>query len=204
MGYLLITGPTFEPITLAQAKVHLKTDPNDTSEDAFIGNLITSVREQAEWYTRRVLCDQTWELRQNIFDKARIDLEKTPVRSITSIKYIDLAGIEQTIPTSPTCIYSLVTGREPYAAQLGIYLIWPVPRGDQDGIKIRFQCGYAYPDPETPANIIDNIPASFKAAILLGIGHLYEHRESVVPGGTFHEMPMGFYDLLNPYRLFTL
>lgn len=201
MGYILITGPAFEPITLAQAKVHLKTDPADTSEDTYIGGLITAVREQAEWYTRRVLFDQTWELRQNIFDKARIDLEKTPVRSITSIKYISIPGIEETVSTS---IYSLVQGREPYGVQLGIYLIWPVPRGDQDGIKIRFQAGYAYYDSSTPPVLIDNIPQSFKSAILLGIGHLYEHRESIVAGGAFHEMPMGFYDLLNPYRLFTL
>jgi uncharacterized phiE125 gp8 family phage protein len=201
MGYIMITGPAWEPITLEQAKVHLKTDPTDTSEDLYISGLISTAREQAEWYTRRVLVDQTWELRQNIFDRAKIDLEKTPVRSITSIKYINLSGVEVSVDPS---IYSLITGREPYAVQLGIYLIWPVPRGDQDGIKIRFQAGYAYTDPEDPTKIIDNIPASFKSAILLGIGHLYEHRESVVPGGSFHEMPMGFYDLLNPYRLFTL
>ena len=201
MGYYLITGPTFEPVTLAEAKLQLKVESSVTIEDTLITNIIKAVREQAEWYTRRVLCDQTWELRFNIFSQARFDLEKTPTRSITSIKYVDFNGVEQTIPTTPSCIYSLDTSREPYGAQLGIYQIWPVARGDQGGIKIRFQTGYAY---YTNNVLTDNIPASFKAAILLGIGHLYEHRESVVSGGSFHEMPMGFYSLLDPYRLFTV
>lgn len=198
MGYILITGPATEPVTLAEAKMQLKVESSVTTEDTLINNIIKAVREQAEWYTRRVLVDQTWELRQNIFDKALILLEKTPVRSITSIKYIDLGGVEQTVSDTT---YSLVQGREPYGVQLGLYLIWPVPRGDQDGIKIRFQAGYYYTTGQT---VTDNIPGSFKAAILLGIGHLYEHRESVVSGGAFAQLPMGFYDLLDPYRLYSL
>lgn len=40
-----------------------------------------------------------------------------------------------------------------------------------------------------------------KAAMLMFIGHLYEHRESVIIGSTAIEMPLGTTRLLDQYRV---
>ena len=52
-----VTEPTVDPISLDQAKAHLRIDSND--EDALITSLITTASRWAEDY-----CDRTWILTQ--------------------------------------------------------------------------------------------------------------------------------------------
>ena len=56
----LITPPAVEPVTLADAKAHLKVDTTD--DDALITALITAARARAEWHTGRALITQSWTL----------------------------------------------------------------------------------------------------------------------------------------------
>lgn len=49
MGTLKITDATVEPVTLAEAKLHLRVDHN--AEDALITALITATRQAAEFRT---------------------------------------------------------------------------------------------------------------------------------------------------------
>lgn len=44
-----------EPVTLAEAKLHLRINPGDTSEDGLIKDLITAAREFCENYTGKEL-----------------------------------------------------------------------------------------------------------------------------------------------------
>ena len=60
MPSVLVTAPAAEPLTLAEAKLHLRVD--DTADDALIGALITAARQHAEHDTRRALVTQTWKL----------------------------------------------------------------------------------------------------------------------------------------------
>lgn len=43
-----------------------------------------------------------------------------------------------------------------------------------------------------------------KAAMLMFIGHLYEHREAVIIGATAIEMPLGATRLLDLYRVYSV
>ena len=92
MGYQVITPPT-EPVTLADARLHLRV--TDTAEDALIGVWITAAREACEHYTQRSIGSQTLELRLDEFPDGAIDLPRSPVTAITSLKYIDTNGTEQ-------------------------------------------------------------------------------------------------------------
>jgi uncharacterized phiE125 gp8 family phage protein len=188
MGLKLITGPTTEPVTTAEAKLHLKIETADTADDTLIANLIAAAREWSEQYTRRAFISQTWELGMDEFEE-EILLEKTPVSSVTSIKYYDTAGAEQTLATT---VYGLSQHEEPNFIYLKYLQIWPTIRGQEDDIKIRFVAGYT------------TVPASVKAAILLIVGHLYENREDVVVGRQVNDLPKGARYLLDPYRLFTV
>jgi hypothetical protein len=46
----------------------------------------------------------------------------------------------------------------------------------------------------------ENVPAPINEAILQLVAHLYENREATLIGLTAQALPMGFLDLLEPYR----
>jgi len=56
----LITPPALEPISLADAKTHLRVDL--TEDDTLISALISATRDYVERYCRRGLLTQTWLL----------------------------------------------------------------------------------------------------------------------------------------------
>jgi len=188
MGYKLITGPATEPVSLAEAKLHLKIETADTADDTLIAILIAAARESAEQFTRRAFIAQTWELQKDCFEDGEIQLRKTPVQSVTSIKYYDVNGVEQTLATT---VYGLNQADEPNEVYLKYGQLWPQVRGEENDVKIRFVAGYT------------TVPSSVKAAILLIVGHLYENREDVVIGRQVNDLPKGSKFLLEPYRLFS-
>jgi len=55
-----LSDPSIEPVTLTQAKLHLRED--DDAHDDEITALITGAREWAEDFTGRALVDQMWRL----------------------------------------------------------------------------------------------------------------------------------------------
>lgn len=74
--YKVITAPTPEPVTLAEARLQIKAD-SDTTEDTLITGWIKSARKIAEQYTGRALAPQTLEMALDCFpggDDDYIDL----------------------------------------------------------------------------------------------------------------------------------
>lgn len=197
MAYKLITAPSSEPVSLAEAKLHLKLDA-DTTDDTLITALISAARDRCEQYCNRAFITQTWEVTLNEFPEeedvqdAVIYLEKPPIASITSIKYYDTEGVLQTLPSS---VYALDENAEPGTVYLKYGQVWPFTYEVQNAVTVRFVCGW------TSAA---NVPAGIKAAMLLLIGHLYAHREAVNFGNIVTEVPLGMEYLLDPYRIVRL
>jgi len=196
MGWKLKTGPTVEPVTLTEVKLHLKlaTVTADaeayTDEDTLLTALIQAAREQAEKYTNRALINQTWEYYLDEFPDGDIPVHVSPLSSVTSITYIDSDGVTQTLATT---VYQADTTVEPGKIFLKYGQLWPSTRTVPNAVVITYVSGYG----STAASV----PASIRAAILLIIGHLYEHRENVTVGVTANDMPQGAYFLLDPYRV---
>ena len=71
---------------------------------------------------------------------------------------------------------------------------YPDTIGEADAVKVTFTVGYG----ATAADV----PESFKAAILLLVGHLFENREAVATGLTVTEVPLAWKYLLNSYRIY--
>ena len=94
MALKLITAPTVEPVTLAEAKLQCREDGNEN--DARITGMISGARHLAEQKTGRAMAPQTWELSADCFP-AEFTLPMPPVVAVTSVKYTDEAGAEQTI-----------------------------------------------------------------------------------------------------------
>lgn len=199
MAVRLITPPAVEPITLAQAKTHLRVD--DTAEDDLISALISASRTYCEKHTGRAFITQTWELVIDQFPAlplTGIAVPMPPLQSVTSVKYDDTGGVETTLGTIE---YEVDTASEP-GWVVPVTTGWPTSIFDGiNAVRIRFVAGYA-PGTDSPIDLAANVPASLKAAMLLHIGQLYENREDVIVGTTITRMPTGgVMDLLHQYRV---
>ncbi|GGA54196.1 head-tail connector protein [Pelagibacterium lentulum] len=60
MASYLVAGPVDEPISLAQAKAHLRIE--DDAEDGLIESLIAAARTHLEAITGSALLRQTWRV----------------------------------------------------------------------------------------------------------------------------------------------
>jgi len=59
VGLKLVTPPAVEPVTLDEAKAHLRLDSNE--DDTYVSALIAAARERVELFLRRALITQTFE-----------------------------------------------------------------------------------------------------------------------------------------------
>src|SRR5690242_18545156 len=104
MNIKVITPPTSEPITLEEAKLHLRVDGVD--DDTLITMLITAAREEVERLSFHALMTQTLELILDVwpYDKSvfpgwpygKIKIPRPPLQSVTSLTYKDSTGATTT------------------------------------------------------------------------------------------------------------
>ncbi len=186
MASVVKTAPATEPLTLAEAKLHLKQD--EIADDALITSLIVAAREQCESKTQRKFITQTWTSYWDNFP-TRFVLPFAPTISITSIKYLDEDGNEQTLNADQ---YELDPAREPGLIQKKYEVTWPDTRTIQNAVYIEAIYGYG---------AAAAVPDSIKAAMKLLIGHWYENREEVVTGIIATPIPVTADRLLFPYKL---
>jgi uncharacterized phiE125 gp8 family phage protein len=196
MAIRLITAPTVEPVTLAEAKAHCRVDHDD--DDARISAYIAAARNDCEEWTARAFITQTWELVIDEFPTNEIMIPKPPLQSVTSIKYDDGAGVEQTLgitdyevdaASQPGWIVPVITGW-PTSLWTGI-----------NAVRIRYVAGYD-PDTNSPIDYAANVPPSIKQAMLLQIGEYYDNREDIIVGTVVNKLPVGGVEsLLRMYRV---
>lgn len=198
MKYRVITPPTVEPLTLEEARTHLRIEPfgspPEHPDDAYISSLITVAREFCEQYLERSLATQTIQLLADEFYPP-IRLINAPIQVIDSVTYVDVDGVTQTLSNS---IYELDSYGNRVRLKYG--QSYPATRIQEDAITVTYTAGYTNgTSPDTYP-----LPAPIKAAMLLIIGNFYENRQQDVLGNTrisFNSLPLGVYNLLQPYRL---
>jgi uncharacterized phiE125 gp8 family phage protein len=185
--FVLVTPPATEPVSLSEAEAHLRLDDDDTD---VVLRLITSARQFVEKYLGRALVAQTWDLAIDEFPAGAIVLAKGRLASVTSVTYRDADGAEQTLATSAYQVDDVsVPGRVLPAPGTS----WPETEADRvNAVRVRFVAGYG---------AAADVPGPIKAAMLLLIGHLYEHRESEITGTIATAHQLGIDALLSPYRI---
>lgn len=166
MAYKVITAPTSEPVSLQEAKLHLRviadaTDVTPHPDDALIESFITAAREFAEHYTGRALAAQTIEMALQCFPRCgqTIELDMPPVASVESIKYTDTERAEQTMTSSG---YSLSQYGESRNVSPAYGTDWPDTQDAPDAVRIRYVTGYT------------TAPKAVVSAMLLHIQLQYE------------------------------
>lgn len=182
-------APVAEPISLDEAKAHLRVTHN--LEDALIAALIKAAREWAEGYQNRAYITQTWELWLDEFPRADyIPIPQPPLKSVTSVKYYDTANTEATMAATD---YFVDAKSEPGRLVLAYGSSWPsTTLRPANGVCITFVAGYGD---------AADIPQAQKAAMLLAIGTWYSKRETIEIGSAVHEVPFAAKMLLDQARM---
>lgn len=195
-GLKVITPPAAEPVTLDEAKDHLRVDGTD--DDTSITAMIKAAREYCEGYQNRVYITQTLELALDGWPCGNeIELSRPPLQSVTSLIYTD-NGVDVTWPASNYIVddYSFVA-RLVKAKNVS----WPsATLPSVNGIKIRYVAGYP-PDEAVPPDLAANVPQHVKQAIMLLVGHWYENRETVLIGSISKELEFTVQSLLSLDRV---
>lgn len=151
-----------EPVTLAEAKEHLRVD--DDSQDAAISRAIVAAREWAEGYTGLTLVPVTVLETRDSFGTVRLKHWPITADSVVTISYVDGDGITQSIAD-----YRLLAGARPALLLPAIGQTWPGTYSAQGAVTIEYPAGFEAPE---------DVPAAIREAILAVVAGLYDNREA--------------------------
>jgi uncharacterized phiE125 gp8 family phage protein len=194
MSLKLITAPATTPVSLTEAKAHLRVDHSD--EDTLITALIAAATEHYDGprgILSRALMQQTWDLLLDEFPAGpAIRFPLGPLISVTEVAYIDPDTEIEAIFASSN--YQVDIHQPLGWVQLAESASWPDVMQTINAVRVRFVAGYA----DAAA-----VPAPIKAAILLNVGDLYKNRETAAVGAVASAIPMSptTRALTDPYRL---
>lgn len=210
MQRILITAPEDDVVPLDEMKLHLRveSDEQDTLIASFTTAVIETLDPAAGGSLGRALRPQTWELQLDGFPgwpnehhhrrHNGIELPFPPLISITSVKYDDQAGVEQTLTEGTDFEVIGQDGRGKQSIKPPYLGYWPLARCYPGSVRIRFECGY--PEPENDE--ADTLPEGVKSYIKLMVSDLFENRQaSQIASGSIIENP-NFTRLLDPHRVF--
>lgn len=173
-----------EPYTVPELKEQIIHELDE--EASLLSHYITVSRQWAESYAALVFPVQSFRLTVDCFTP-EIELEKSPLISVVSVKYDDRNGVEQTLPSGQYVVRHRDDGNylvPPYGE------CWPTTELGYDKVRIEYQAGY------------QTVPAVAVQAMMLIAGDLYNNREDSVLGSfSFEQVPLSARRLLDTVRL---
>lgn len=185
MALFRTIDPVAEPVTLAEAKAHLRVVHDD--EDALIADLIRAARQHVEADAGLALLDQGWRLTLDDWpcdDEARIAVH--PVRAVTGVTVFAADGAGAILDPGayeldPHARPARLAFRQPGAALRRF-----------NGVEIDLSAGFGDTGAEAPDGL--------KRAILLLVAHFYEFRGAFGPQDQPVSIPAGYERLIAPWR----
>jgi len=187
----LITAPATEPVSLQEAKDHLRVEITD--DDTLISTLITVARRYGEKIQGRAYITQTWDWFVDEFPELPFDVPMPPLQSITSIKYYDEDDVEFTFDSAK---YFVDTKGFLGRITLNSGESWPSTTiRPINGVVIRFLAGYGTASTDVPEEIL--------TALKLVLAHYYEHRQ-ITDIRKQELIPLSAHDLLQVDRVFSI
>ena len=175
---VLVSGPIAEPLDLATAKLYARLRSSDTSLDTLVTGYIKTARAKVEQDTGLALITQTRDVYFDAFTET-LPAPSRPLQSVTSFKYFDSAGVQQTLDAT-NYLVDVASGR------LGLSSTgaWPSDLRDFQPFVLRVVVGWA----DAAA-----LPQPFKDAV----GFLVD--------AYVNKGPLDLYeDTIAPYRLVTV
>lgn len=185
MRSTVTTAPTATPVTVEEAKDHALI--TITTDDAYIGSLITAATKHVESEIDGSLVTQTRTLYLDARETAPpVVLPWGPVQSITTVKvYNPATKAWDTVPSTGYMLSGdrLVLNEDDDATD------WFTPERSRDAVEVVYVVGYG---------AASAVPQVLKQAVLTLVADMYEHRESFADKA-LHRVPM-VERFLDPYR----
>lgn len=182
-----VVQPTVWPVTLTEVKSHCRVDIED--DDTYITGLIAAASTWAEEQTDQTLTTTTLEAAYDDFPTWDFVLPRPPAQP-QNVQITFVNG-----DTNQETTLSSVSGHfrfDPHSIPARVYPnytgVWPVPRGDENSVRVRWTAGYGGP--------LD-VPPDIRHLIIMLAGHWYESREPVTYGQGISAMDI-------PYTVKTL
>jgi len=199
MSLALVTGATTQPLTVLEAKRHLRLPASVNEDDALLISLIDAATSSAEDYTRRSFVTQTWKLFLDDWPKSVRDewwngvregpiggvhtgelrLPLGPLQSVTHVKTYDDSDVATTFSAAS---YYVDTAKERIVLRQG--QAWPTWERVANGIEIQYVTGFGE---------MGTVPSSIRRALREHVAYMYEHRGD-------DAMPMVSRALLRPFK----
>lgn len=187
MKYEVLSSPRGSVVTVEEAKA--QSVITESHDDRLIKRLLDSATDSAERYTNTFLRPRTVRLLIETFPAtADLMLGAGPVRSVSSVNYVDTDEAEQILDSSE---YSeSLTGKYPFIRSEG----WPSTSGKSaNAVWVDMEVGY-----ENPMSA----PEEIRHAILVRVAELYKEREESVVGVPVASSLNTFKSLLSAHRRF--
>jgi uncharacterized phiE125 gp8 family phage protein len=186
MSLTLVTPSATEPVTLSEAKAHLKVDT--TADDTLIASLITGARARAEWHTGRAFITQSWTLWLDAWPQnGPIEIPLPPLQSVTQVR---VYALDDTPNVLDPAVYQVDAASAPARLALKETSAPPTNLRAVNAVEIAFTAGYG---------AAAGVPQPIKQAILQIVADLYAHR-----GDEEGIVSFAAQALLAPYRIFKL
>ncbi len=174
--------PTALPVSLPEIRAHTRVTNHD--DDANLKTYMEEATEYIEDLSRKQLITQTWRVTGYNWPGSIIELPKRPLQSVTTVKYTDSAGDQQTVSSS---LYTVDTDATPGRIILNFGETWPTNRGYVNDIEITFVSGFG--------DAGSDVPPGLRHAIKMMVGHANENREAIIVGTITATTPMAVKDL---------
>jgi uncharacterized phiE125 gp8 family phage protein len=186
MSLVRTTAPTTEPLSLAEARLHLRLEDDFDDDNDLITSLITTARVHVEKTINQPVLSQAWRLKLDCFPcDDVIALGMPGVSTVDSFMYVDPTGANVNFSS-----FTLDSDAFPSRVVRSYGIAWPATREQRNAITVSFTCaGLATDELET-----------IKAAMKLLIANWYENREALVEARYALEVPFSVTALLAPYR----
>lgn len=178
-------APASMPVTLAEAKAHLRVDHDD--QDDLITAQIKAATAYLDGYAGilgRALITQTW--RQDLAGFAfRLTLPVSPVIAIVSVSYVDAGNVQQVLDASA---YNLFADARGAHVALRPGQSWPVTFRRADAVSVTFTAGYG---------AAADVPEPIRQAILLIVQRLFDGADTSIDVAIDRVV----HALIAPYRM---
>ncbi len=192
MGLIVITPPSVEPLTLAEARVQCHVD--DAAHDAMLNACISGARAKCEGLIQKFLITRTVEQNFDAFPPVNeLHLRGCPAVSIVSVTYTDPLGATQALDPSAYTL-DATDFADPWL--LPAYgTTWPATRDSINAVRVRYIAGFGAAGADVPADV--------RVWLLMTTAYLFAQREAMDATGRVADIPSRFIDgLLDPWRTY--
>ncbi|MDC8756257.1 head-tail connector protein [Janthinobacterium fluminis] len=162
MTKIQTVAPTELAVDLAAARANMRIDGDHM--DGLLTLWLKGIIMVLEHEIDQCIMEQTWAVRLDVFpgispwsvggtDSGRVSAAIAlphPVLAVTSVKYLDIAGVEQTLAPSA---YKLVVQRYQSYLIPKLGTRWPATANEADAVVVSVQCGYGSTSASTPENV---------------------------------------------------